>query len=394
MSWSSLQLSRRRHGGILPLQPACRVDHGAVLLGEARARQAIDRGVDLLHLLRRGARRLPEGAGLVGIDFADHQEVGFLQGVDVLLGIGPDHDAVHAEGEESLHLAFVHVVPVLHPGILAIDLGQIVEGEVVLFRGGVAVHRLQERHRELRRVRPVVERLPLAGLRWLGRHAVEIGLQVLVGGRGHLEIAGKDVEDPGHVGCALNVGVSAQRIDAAAGASDVAHQQLQHGGGADDLRAEGVLRPADRVDDGGDLLHVAILADGGEHVPRLQKLVLRNAGDARNHLRRVARVLLLQQLIDAARMSAATSRRRRSAAGMEAESGLHPCPLRRPDLAPDSPDPREDCAYCCPAIRRGHCLEADSLSARPVSPELQLLVPLRPYRFRCHPPRSSRWLLS
>ena len=238
MSWSSLQLSRRRDRDVLPLQPARRVDHGAVFLGEARARQPVDGGVDLLHLLRRGARRLPEGAGLVGIDFADHQEVGLLQGVDVLLGVGADHDPVHAEGEEAFHLAFVHVVPVLDPGVLAIDLGQVVEGEIVLLGRRRSVHRLQERHRELRRVRPVVERLPLAGLRWLRRHAVQIGLQVLVRRRRHLEIAGKDVEDPGHVGRALNVGVSAQRIHATAGASDVAHQQLQHRSGADDLRAE------------------------------------------------------------------------------------------------------------------------------------------------------------
>ena len=50
------------------------------------------------------------------------------------------------------------------------------------------------------------------------------------------------------------------------------------------------------------LLHVAVLADGGEEVGRLEELVLRNAGDALDHLRRVARVLLLQQLEDAARM--------------------------------------------------------------------------------------------
>ena len=107
---------------------------------------------------------------------------------------------------------------------------------------------------------------------------------------------------PGHVGRALNVGVPAQGIHAAAGAANIAHQQLQHRRRADDLRAEAVLRPAHRIDDGGDLLHVAVLADGGEQVAGLQKLVLRNAGDARHHLRRVARVLLLQQLIDAARM--------------------------------------------------------------------------------------------
>ena len=63
-----------------------------------------------------------------------------------------------------------------------------------------------------------------------------------------------------------------------------------------------VLRPADRVDDRGGLLHVAVLADGGEEVGGLEELILRDPGDALDHLRRVARILLLQQLEDATRM--------------------------------------------------------------------------------------------
>jgi hypothetical protein len=126
--------------------------------------------------------------------------------------------------------------------------------------------------------------------------------EVLIGGIRDLQIAGQDIEDSRHIGGALNVGMAAQRVDAAAGAPHVAQQQLQHGRGADDLRAEAVLRPAHRVDDGGDLLHVAVFADGGEQIGGLQELIFRNAGDALHHLRRVARILLLQQLIDAARM--------------------------------------------------------------------------------------------
>ena len=135
-----------------------------------------------------------------------------------------------------------------------------------------------------------------------GRGALQVGGQVDVGGIRHLQIAGKNVEDPSHIGGALNVGVAAQGVDSATGATDIAHEQLQHGSSADDLRAEAVLRPSDCVDDGGDFLHVAIFADGGEEVGGLEKLILRNAGDALDHLGRVALVLLLQQLIDAARM--------------------------------------------------------------------------------------------
>ena len=66
--------------------------------------------------------------------------------------------------------------------------------------------------------------------------------------------------------------------------------------------AEAVLGPADRVDDCGGLLHVAVFADGGEEVGGFEELVLRDSGDALDHLGRVARVLLLEELIDGARM--------------------------------------------------------------------------------------------
>ena len=118
--------------------------------------------------------------------------------------------------------------------------------------------------------------------------------QIGIGRVRHLQVARQTVEHSAHVGRALNVGVAAQSVDAAAGAPDVAEQQLQHGRGANDLRAEAVLRPPHRIHDGGDLLHVAIFADGSEQIGGLQELVFRNAGDALDHLRRVARILLLQ----------------------------------------------------------------------------------------------------
>ena len=134
-------------------------------------------------------------------------------------------------------------------------------------------------------LRPVIERLPRTGLGGLGRDAFEVSLEVLVGGRGHFEIAGQQIENAGHVGGALNIGVAAQRIHAASRASDVAQQKLQNRGAADGLSAGTVLRPADRIDDGARLLHVAIFADGSEQVGRLEELVLGHAGDSFHHLR-------------------------------------------------------------------------------------------------------------
>ena len=91
----------------------------------------------------------------------------------------------------------------------------------------------------------------------------------------------------------------AQRVHAAAGHTDIAEQELHHRTGADHLRTDRMLRPAERVHDG----HRAIRRRSrGDHVPDLQHLVLRRAADAFDHLRRVARVVLLEQVVDAARI--------------------------------------------------------------------------------------------
>src|SRR5580658_766970 len=96
--------------------------------------------------------------------------------------------------------------------------------------------------------------------------------------------------------------MAAQGVHAAACSADVSEQKLNHRGGADDLRSESMLRPADGVDDRRNFLRVPVLADGSEHVNGLQILIFRNAGNALDHFRRVSRILLLQQLEDAAWM--------------------------------------------------------------------------------------------
>ena len=68
---------------------------------------------------------------------------------------------------------------------------------------------------------------------------------------GHRQVAGQDVVERRDVGRSLNRGVAAQREDAAARPADVAEQQLQDRGGADDLHADRMLRPADGVADRG-----------------------------------------------------------------------------------------------------------------------------------------------
>src|SRR5215469_4881680 len=78
--------------------------------------------------------------------------------------------------------------------------------------------------------------------------------------------------------------------------------RIQHSRGVDHLRAVGMLRPAHGVDDRPRFLHISVLANRREKIGSPQELVLRNAGDPLDDFRRVARVLLLQQLEDAARM--------------------------------------------------------------------------------------------
>ena len=130
----------------------------------------------------------------------------------------------------------------------------------------------------------------------------EVRLEVRIGGIRHFEIAREDVEDAGHVGGALDVGVAAEGVDAASGAADVAEQELQDGRGADGLGGGAVLGESHRVEDGGCLLHVAIFSNGSEEVGGFEELVLRDAGDTLDHLGGVARVVLLEELENRAGM--------------------------------------------------------------------------------------------
>ena len=218
----------------------------------------------------------------------------------------------------------VHVVPDLYPPIIAVNLGQILERPVVFFLRRIAVHRLKERHSKLGRIRPVVERIPRSRFGCFGRTPLDVGFEVLVGGRiRNLQVARENVEDSSQVRGALNIGMAPQSVHATARASHVAEQQLHHRGGADNLRAVAMLRPADGINDRGSLLHVSVLADGGEQVSCLQELIPGDASDPFDHLRGVARVLLLQQLKDTARVLKSEvvgdirwQRRRRSCFGL------------------------------------------------------------------------------
>ena len=101
------------------------------------------------------------------------------------------------------------------------------------------------------------------------------------------------------VGVALDVGVATLGIHATARAPHVAQEKLQHRARPDELPARGVVCEAHRVHDRHHLVRLAHLAD---QVRDLVEIVDRDAGDARNDIGRVARVMLLHQLKDRSRI--------------------------------------------------------------------------------------------
>ena len=91
----------------------------------------------------------------------------------------------------------------------------------------------------------------------------------------------------------------AQRHDAAAGAAHVAEQQLQDRGAADELRAQGVLGPADGVGEAGGPLAAGVLRDRAGEVA---EVVQADPADVADHLRGVAGIVALEDLEDGPRV--------------------------------------------------------------------------------------------
>ena len=97
----------------------------------------------------------------------------------------------------------------------------------------------------------------------------------------------------------LNIGVTAQGVNAAACHPHVAEQQLNHRHGADVLRADGVLRPAECIQERRSFIFRAGFRNQLAH---LQEVRLRRTADVFDNLRRVAGNVLFQQVPHAARV--------------------------------------------------------------------------------------------
>src|SRR5215213_9409453 len=90
--------------------------------------------------------------------------------------------------------------------------------------------------------------------------------------------------------------MTAQCIHTAACTPNIPEKELQDRSGANDLRTGSVLCPADRINNRRRFLRITVLANRSEQISGFKKLIFRNAGDALDHLRCVARILLLQEL--------------------------------------------------------------------------------------------------
>ncbi len=87
--------------------------------------------------------------------------------------------------------------------------------------------------------------------------------------------------------------MAAQRVHAAAGHAHVAEQELDHGRGADVLRAHRVLGPAQGVQAGQGAVR---RGGGGDDLAHLEEGILGRAADVAHRFRRVAGIVLLEQL--------------------------------------------------------------------------------------------------
>ena len=284
----------RLDGLEVPLQQPLRIRERAVLLDVRRRRHEEDLCPDLagLQLARLDLRAVvPERRRLDLDEVADDEPVELREREPVRLAVRRADRRIFARDDVALDGALQHLLHGPVGRVVVVDPRQVVEAEVVRLGRGRAPPRLQQRH-DVR-----VHLPPPAGGR---RRHVDVVLQAagLMRVR-HRQVAREDVVERRDVGRALDRRVPAQRHDPAAGAADVAEQQLDDRGTADVLHADRVLGPADRVRE-----HARALAAGvpADLLAVPDELFDRAAARVGDELRRVARVVALQELEDAARV--------------------------------------------------------------------------------------------
>ena len=219
-------------------------------------------------------RVLPERRRLDRLEVAHHQPVELGQREPHQLAVRRADGRVLPDAEHALHPAVEHLQHHRVVRVVAVDARQVAEAELVVLGRRVAPPGLQQRHDVRAQIAPHAGVGPVEL-----DERVERRVRLRVG---HRDVPRQDVVQRRDVGRALDVGVAAQRQDAAAGPADVAQQQLHDRRGADVLHADGVLGPADRVDDRRGSLATGVLA---QRLGHLEEVLARAAA----HLGRPAR---------------------------------------------------------------------------------------------------------
>ena len=278
----------------VPLDDAPRVGEAAVVLGEEGRGQAEDLGLDLgrVHVVEF-AVILPELGSFGGQGIHDDQVLELGQPFRHPGLVRHRRQGVEALAEEAVHLAPVHLLEHGQDVIGLVLLRQPVIAEVVVRRGRHAIEGLAQAGEPLGEV---LRKVHLPRAQGLGGTLVEVGRPILVGIRGRAQIARQNLGVEALVGDALDVGVSAQGVDATPGHAHVTQQELDHGHGADVLRPHAVLGPAQGVADG----HGPVGGRGlGDQLADLEEVLLGGATDLAHHGRRVGRIVALHDLEDA-----------------------------------------------------------------------------------------------
>src|SRR5438067_1083719 len=286
-------IAGRLHRLVVELQQALRIGERAVLLGVRGRREEEHFGLDVLRI--DGApdhlgRAAPELRGLRQLDVAHDEPLQLLQPLAMERAIHRSDGRVLAHDEVAFELPVRHVGDGHHVRVVAGHGGQPLEAPLVVLGGVLAVPGAHQRDEVSGEIGPE------PGSRRVGLHVL---VESRMHGVRHRDVAGEQVEERGDVRRSLERRVTAQRHDAAAGPPHVAEQQLDDRGRADVLHADGVLRPADRVAEGAGALAARVpaqlLGDADDQIGR-------DAADLADELRRVARIVPAQDLVDAARV--------------------------------------------------------------------------------------------
>ena len=200
-----------RQNLILPLRPATTVHEGTILLDPVRGRHHEHLR---LHRARVHARRVPEFRTRGGERIHHHQPFEVAQRLHHTVRIGADAGGGHSAQDQAFHLSLERLVVDRHPGCVLCRLGDEVEGKLVLLGGGIAIPSLEQADHEVLVVD--AKEVPGARVAALGGARLHVGIEVELSGSRDAQVARQDFPGDGVVGIALDIGVAAFGIHAAA----------------------------------------------------------------------------------------------------------------------------------------------------------------------------------